>query len=190
MLYFICMRSFDRRFRKTEQEIIEGSIKLLSKNGVLDVSIFDIAKEADVNRSTFYLHFKGVDDVVAALEDETIVQLAPFIKGPASFERDNLNAMFTAIKTNKLLFMSIVNSFSPRFEEKISRSFLYSYGISASVGKEKADLKSIKMMSLLGSLLLTSKTWISDNCRMKVETLSEEVLTLTASSYYNDLISR
>lgn len=60
----------DRRVRKSQQAIKEALITLINKDGLDNITVSDLCKEADINRSTFYLHFKNMDELIEAIEEE------------------------------------------------------------------------------------------------------------------------
>ena len=59
----------DRRFLKTEQAIRNTYFSLL-KAGNRKITVAEIARKADIDRKTFYLHYPSVDDIVIAYAKE------------------------------------------------------------------------------------------------------------------------
>lgn len=49
----------DRRSRKTRAHLMQGMVRLMQSNTWEDVTVQAICDEADIARSTFYLHFAG-----------------------------------------------------------------------------------------------------------------------------------
>ena len=45
-------------------------MKLMSEKSVKDISVRELAAIADINRGTFYIHYKDVYDLLSSLEDE------------------------------------------------------------------------------------------------------------------------
>ncbi|MEF2816597.1 MAG: TetR/AcrR family transcriptional regulator C-terminal domain-containing protein [Oscillospiraceae bacterium] len=45
-------------------------MKLMAEKSVKDISVRELAAIADINRGTFYIHYKDVYDLLASLEDE------------------------------------------------------------------------------------------------------------------------
>jgi AcrR family transcriptional regulator len=68
--------SVDRRITRTRISIRNALVALIEEKGFENLSVSDIASKADINRGTFYLHYKDkfelleqtVDDVVQELE--------------------------------------------------------------------------------------------------------------------------
>ena len=66
--------SIDRRVRKTRRQLRECLISLLKEKKVQDITVRELTDMADLNRGTFYLHYKDVFDLLekneAELQDE------------------------------------------------------------------------------------------------------------------------
>lgn len=60
----------DRRVRKTKRAMEEALAKLLAEKPLNNISVREISELADINRGTFYLHYKDVYDMVEKLQDE------------------------------------------------------------------------------------------------------------------------
>lgn len=64
------------RAAETRKRIVEAAKKLITENGFENVSIEDIAKEAEVSTGSFYTYFKKKEDVVEALNQSDFYRLA------------------------------------------------------------------------------------------------------------------
>lgn len=54
----------DRRIEKTRTAIRNAYFELISKNAAAKISISEIARKANIDRKTFYLHYESVDDIL------------------------------------------------------------------------------------------------------------------------------
>lgn len=54
----------DRRVRKTRRQLRECLITLLKEKKVQDITVRELTDMADLNRGTFYLHYKDVFDLL------------------------------------------------------------------------------------------------------------------------------
>ncbi|MDD3337916.1 MAG: TetR-like C-terminal domain-containing protein [Lachnospiraceae bacterium] len=84
----------DRRIRKTRAQLRSGLAKLMQKKSVREITVKELVDEVDINRSTFYLHYSDIyqmlESIEAELEAEVIetIQnhpLEPVCKDTSSF---------------------------------------------------------------------------------------------------------
>lgn len=60
----------DRRIRKTKKQLRQGLTKLMEEKSVKDITVRELSDLVDINRGTFYLHYKDVFDMVEQIEKE------------------------------------------------------------------------------------------------------------------------
>jgi len=66
------MKQPDRRISKTKKSIRDAYIQLIKTNDFHRITVTEIAKEADIDRKTFYYHYSSTYDVLK--EIETIIE--------------------------------------------------------------------------------------------------------------------
>lgn len=59
----------DRRVRKTEAQLVKGLTKLMKTKSIKNITVRELSDEVDINRSTFYLHYKDIYDMVEKIEN-------------------------------------------------------------------------------------------------------------------------
>ncbi|HBE77133.1 MAG TPA: TetR/AcrR family transcriptional regulator [Firmicutes bacterium] len=110
----------DRRIKKTKQAIQISFAKLLSEKSMDNITVKSLCEAADINKSTFYLHYKDIYDCADHLRD-TIVDEFSKVIAPYSFEDiikdfavilENIMNMFDR---NKDLYMPFLKSPSLAF---------------------------------------------------------------------------
>lgn len=89
-------RKIDRRTLYTIDVVKEAFIKLVNEKGYAKVTVAQICREAEITRSTFYLHFDGISDVLNAVLDDALLLTKEtkdidFTKESLSFEDLNKN---------------------------------------------------------------------------------------------------
>ena len=62
----------DRRIVRTKKAIDAALDKLLSEKNLSKITVSAIAREADIDRKTFYLHYSSIDELFAHRSEETI----------------------------------------------------------------------------------------------------------------------
>lgn len=60
----------DRRQARTKQLLYKALMELIKEKGVEGITVTDISSRADINRGTFYLHYRDVADMLDQLKDE------------------------------------------------------------------------------------------------------------------------
>jgi AcrR family transcriptional regulator len=70
----------NRRILYTKKIIKESLIDLLQHKKIHEVTVTDICKKSDINRGTFYTHYKDTYDLLKSLEDELFNQILEYIE--------------------------------------------------------------------------------------------------------------
>ncbi len=84
----------DRRIRKTEQAVQAAFAKLLSEKRVEDITVKKLCETADINKSTFYLHYRDIYDCADRLRDTIVEDFSNII---SSYSFSELAENFTAV---------------------------------------------------------------------------------------------
>jgi AcrR family transcriptional regulator len=63
-------RTQDRRVRKTRKLLRQSLFQLMEHKRVQDITVREITELSDLNRGTFYIHYKDVFDMVEQIERE------------------------------------------------------------------------------------------------------------------------
>lgn len=90
----------DRRVARTRKAIQNAYLDLLRQKGTEKITISDIAREADIDRKTFYLHFNSTEDIIREFAEEKTREL---------LARLTLRSFFT-LSFDKKIFAKEANS--------------------------------------------------------------------------------
>lgn len=82
-------RDTDRRIRRTKALLIQALVTLLETRSFKDITVKDLCEAADINRGTFYLHYKDIYDLIEQIEQNFMDQLEIMI---SSHTLEELNA--------------------------------------------------------------------------------------------------
>jgi AcrR family transcriptional regulator len=74
------MNPTDRRVRKTKQQLRSSLSKLLKDKAINKITISEISELSDINRGTFYLHYRDMYDLLDQIEKEMLDELQETIK--------------------------------------------------------------------------------------------------------------
>ena len=54
----------DRRVRKTKKLLLDGLTQLMQTKDVSEISVKELSDLVDINRGTFYLHYRDIFDML------------------------------------------------------------------------------------------------------------------------------
>ena len=128
----------DRRVRRTKKLLKDTLATLLTEKSINDITVKELVDIADINRGTFYLHYKDIYDMLNQIENEMIADLEQITdKYPGSVLRGTpkpyIEEMFIYIKDNRhfctMLLgsqgdMAFVEKLKHMVEEKCFRSIM------------------------------------------------------------------
>lgn len=63
-------KTTDRRIRKTKNALRNGLTELMKEKSFKDISVKELTEKVDINRGTFYLHYRDIFDMVEQIELE------------------------------------------------------------------------------------------------------------------------
>lgn len=83
----------DRRIRKTEAQLRSGLARLMHLKAVREITVKELVDEVDINRSTFYLHYTDIYDLIKKTEDELLFSIQRAIEQHPLHEKPKENAI-------------------------------------------------------------------------------------------------
>ena len=73
--------SLDRRVKRTRKQLRECLANLLKEKKLQDITVKELTDAADINRGTFYLHYKDIYDLLSSVENEMFTKFLSIING-------------------------------------------------------------------------------------------------------------
>jgi AcrR family transcriptional regulator len=73
-------RRLGRRAQLTRRRLLDATAELLATEGILDLTVVDIARRVGTSPATFYQYFQNVEEAVLALADEVGDQLHHLVR--------------------------------------------------------------------------------------------------------------
>ncbi len=81
-------RKPDRRIKKTKASLHQAFYNLLKKKNYSDITVKELADEADITRKTFYLHYNTLDDLLREFMAERYERLRDSLQDMDLFSED------------------------------------------------------------------------------------------------------
>ena len=98
----------DRRVRKTKAQLLQSLMTLMQEKDIKDISVKELSDLADINRGTFYLHYRDVYDMLSQVEDTIFQEFNEILD--KNFAPDSeaalysvLEDIFTYLDANRLI---------------------------------------------------------------------------------------
>ena len=63
-------KAVDSRVRRTKRLLKQGLTELMAQKSIKKITVRELSELVDINRGTFYLHYKDIYDLVEQIENE------------------------------------------------------------------------------------------------------------------------
>lgn len=73
----------DRRIKRTRTAVFNAVLDLMVEKETDKITVLELCKKADINKSTFYLHYKSMEDCIQQCFElimNAIVEISKFVK--------------------------------------------------------------------------------------------------------------
>lgn len=88
----------DKRVIRTKKAIKAALVKIMEEKDISAISVSELAKEANVNRRTFYTHYRNITDILDEIEGDLVETLGELVKGiDLSASRKSTHDLFIAL---------------------------------------------------------------------------------------------
>ena len=184
------MNKSESKYFNTAKKMNEALISLLEEKSFEYITVSEICKSAEVNRSTFYLHYENTTDLL----DETVRNLLDGFMSYFNVDVKNLTDKFKMssleelnfisdkylhpylcyIKENKRLFSTVLShSASFKFNDIFQRLYKMVFNpVLERFDYPTSDRKYAMMFYLNGITAIVSE-WLKDGCEKSVDEVSQ-----------------
>lgn len=69
----------DKRIINTKKKLTNTLLVLIEEKKLKDITVLELCKNANINRTTFYKYYKDIDDLVEKIEESLLVDLQKYI---------------------------------------------------------------------------------------------------------------
>jgi AcrR family transcriptional regulator len=185
--------SIDRRIIRTKMAIREALVALIEENGFDALSVKDITNRADINRGTFYLHYKDKFDLLEQIEAEIVEDIERIILQANSLNLADFNSadkplpivvtLFEYLRDNASLMHAILGlegdfAFLTRIRQTVEKNL--KLGFLEMLKPENFLVPSEYLISyILSAYFGVIQIWLQNGC---VESSKEMALILSKLS--------
>lgn len=159
----------DRRVRKTKAQLREGLAHLMLEKSIKEITVKELVDKVDINRSTFYLHYSDIYQMLQKIEEEALENITCMLTdSPVDFSDKESTLAFTTkffsiLDSDKDLCRALLGphgdmAFVEQIENLLAGTFLKQ--LPGTFPKDDPNLKYAYAFTLNGCVGLI-KTWLS-----------------------------
>lgn len=182
----------ESKYFNTAVKMNEALIELLEKKSFEFITVKEICEKAKVNRSTFYLHYETVGDL---LEETTRYMINKFLsyftdetsKVSVNVENCDLNSLnfitekylipyLSFMKDHKKIFLASVNHTKTLGFERVYKSLFENiFNPILERFDYPPEYRKYVMMFYLNGITAIVTKWLQDDCKMEIEKVADVV---------------
>lgn len=189
------MNKFEAKFKNTAAKMDTALLNLMERKDFNDITVSEICKEADVNRTTFYLHYGNVYELLCEIKDELVKNfLAQYDEQVAIEDLKNYNGeefVFNSpkylvpylefIKKNKTVFKVFMNNpdkLNIADNDRLNLNEFLATNIRKNGFSDDRIISYMSKFYLTGVMAITSK-WIEGDCKDDISFICEVIALCT-----------
>jgi AcrR family transcriptional regulator len=162
-------KKMDRRKKYTRNALTESIITLLKTKPITAITVKEICVRADINRSTFYAHYKDQFDLLEQIEEEIITDLKTYLS-QYNFEQEQEALQMTEklleyVVSKYEMFQTLLNeNADSTFERRVmdvARSFLAQSQFT--YDEVDADMSEYAITYTISGSIYVIKQWVASN---------------------------
>lgn len=174
-----------RRVRMTKKLIKDALLELIEEKPLEKISVADVCRAADVNRSSFYAHYKDLLQLTNEIEQDVLEQLPSASEELYDFSSDYpLRAMadfFDYMQENERLFrILIVRHDSRSFNNRLINTVMERYRFPLR-GESELECR-YSYTYIINGVVGMLRAWIIDGFPISSASLARLVLDMTVTS--------
>lgn len=183
----------DRRVVRSRKAIMDAFERLLMEKPISEITVSAIAREANIDRKTFYVHFGTVDGLLDSMVEEHVSEVADFVeqnlssrsietvKESEEVARLFFSAVNQAVCSNLVLNRKILDSipteeFMGRVRKPLEREIVERKIIPERI---KDDMFEYYLSYILSGLIGIYRTWSLAEDPVDIERVSDVANKLT-----------
>jgi AcrR family transcriptional regulator len=164
----------DRRLRKTEEAIQNAFIELANKESYDRIKLSELIDLADLNKSTFYLHYQSLEGVSYAVEDRLVAGIVDaFAKTQGNVKAKIIGAL-DYVQLEKRSFLAVLSASGSHFYKKLIKSFR-PFVLAYSFLKGDKETVAYSVGFIFGGCYGAFREWIYGTNRFSKEKLADTI---------------
>lgn len=188
------MTKAESRYFNTARRMNEAFILLLDEKDYEYISIIDICRKAGVNRSTSYLHYENISDLVEETGENLLKEFLSYysdrpsggvFKDIASGDKKKLTFLTSEyllpylkyIQSNRKIFSVVLNEGRAfRHNEAFNDLFKYILNPTCALFNIPEEERKYYVLFFIDGIMGIVKEWLKNDCKEPAETIVEIII--------------
>ena len=173
----------NRRTIVTKKMLKTALMELMLEKQFSHITIKELCERADLNRTTFYLHYTNLDILLNEIEEATAQETLEYIHNiqDSNDEVTQITIFLNYIKENSSLFRTLLcNNPNGVFRDTFLNNLMDSTRETMTTYKSPSQTYYVQTFIMAGSLNVVTK-WIEDGFEMPVDYLANLIFKMTRS---------
>lgn len=172
----------NKRYKSNSEKIETAFLSLLLHKAYGDISISDICKHAEINRSTFYAHYDDINDLIVTIETKFANSMSAIFNYGLRQSNDAFVEMFTFVKNNKYFYKAFLNIPYITIAERNTKDTILTTIKDNSHKSHTLDNEIVYRASFFGAgIKEICRMWLENDCKES----PEQMAALLKSEYTN-----
>lgn len=174
----------DRRVQKTKAAIREAFLSLLKKKRAEEITVTELAQEANIERKTFYLHYNNINDIIEEIESVVIDMIAEGTKGLSVDSREFFVALTRIMSENFDYFSLIMQdpkyiSYQSRSQDILRSALMEHYRETTTLDRDHLELYADFYAAGLSSIYIH---WLQYGQKLSLDDLTDFVYQMAVAN--------
>ena len=168
------MNKNESKYFNTAVKMDKAFLSLLEKKDFSYITVKEICEKAKVNRSTFYLHYETLEDLLSEMKQDTNVFMTRILECPLDelylVTSQYLTPYLKYIKENKRLFLTAVkNTKALRLEKSYDKMFQFVFAPILERYQVSDEIRKYMMAFYVQGLMAIIAQWLKNDCEDTIE---------------------
>lgn len=166
----------DKRILNTKKKLTNTLLVLISEKKIKDITVLELCKKANINRTTFYKYYKDIDDIVLKIEESLLMDLSSYIDGiKRNYLISYTGKIIETISEHKETYTRLLGENGDHTFLRRILSLVYNQSVAEweklLKKASKSDLENIYNFIVDGTIGIV-ESWIRNNCQEDPSTVS------------------
>ena len=165
------------RYKTSSDKIETAFLTLLLNNKYEDITISQICKQSNINRSTFYCHYSDINDLIIKIENKFAKSITDIFGFGEKQSNDAFVEMFTFVKNNKYFYKAFLNiPYKTLAETDTKIEILKHIGNNPKIDKSKAISFFYRASFFGAGIKEICRIWLERDCKESPEEMARLLL--------------